>query len=89
MSLSLSNSLSFAEIPFVKIRENGKISHFQILQLQFHHEGGLIQRRYFELFFSVWSIFSSCKTSAPNEAVFNLFLMLALILAKFVFKKCD
>ena len=50
MSLSLSNSLSSAEIPFVKIGENGKISHFQILQLQFHHEVGLGQSRYLELF---------------------------------------
>ena len=47
---------------------------FLILQLQFHHEDGLIQRRYFELFFSVWSIFSSYKKSAPNEAGFMFFL---------------
>ena len=73
MSLSLSNSLSFAKIPLVKIGQNGKYCYFLILQLLFHHEAGLIQRRYFELFFSVWSIFSSYKKSAPNEAGFNLF----------------
>ena len=31
---------------------------FVILEVQFHHEGGLSKTRYFELFFSAWSIFS-------------------------------
>ena len=41
MSLSLSKSLSFALIPLVKIRKNSKKSYFFILEVQFHHEGGL------------------------------------------------
>ena len=73
MSLSLSNSLTFAKISLAKIGENGKNCLFLILQLQFHHEDGILQRRYFQLFLSVWSIFSSYTKSAPNEAVFNLF----------------
>ena len=88
MSLSLSNSLSFALIPLVKIGENSKNSIFFILEVQFHHEGGLSESRYFELFFSAWSIFLSCKKSAFTEPPFKLFWTLALILAKLVFKKC-
>ena len=42
MSLSLSKSLSFASIPLVKIGENSKNSIFFILEVQFHHEGGLM-----------------------------------------------
>ena len=61
---------------------------FVILEVQFHHEGGPIQRCYLELFFSAWSIFSPCKRSASAEAPFNLFWTSALILAKLVFKKC-
>ena len=41
MSLSLSNSLSFALIPVVKKGKNSKNSIFSILEVQFHHEGGL------------------------------------------------
>ena len=41
MSLSLSNSLSFALIPLVKIGENSKKYIFFNLEVQFHHEGGL------------------------------------------------
>ena len=62
MSLSLSNSLSFALIPLVKIGENSKKSYFFILEVQFHHEGGPIQHRYLELFLSAWSIFSPIFT---------------------------
>ena len=61
MSLSLSNSLSFAQIPLVKIGENGKNSCFLTLQLQFHHEVGLIQRRYFELFSRYGTYFHHTK----------------------------
>ena len=46
---------------------------FVILEVQFHHEGGPIPRRYLELFFSAWSIFSSCQKSAWDEAPFKLF----------------
>ena len=42
-------------------------------KLKFHLEVGLVEQRYFELFFSAWSIFSSYKRSLLNEAVFNLF----------------
>ena len=56
---------------------------FVILELQFDHESGLIRTRYFELFFSVWSIFSSYKKSAPNEAGFMFFWTFAVILAKY------
>ena len=73
MSLSLSKSLSFASIPLVKIGENSKNSIFFILEVQFHHEGGLSESRYFELFFSAWSIFLSCKKSAFTEPPFKLF----------------
>ena len=47
-----------------------------IFKPQFHHEVGLVQHRYFELFFSAWSIFSSYKRSAPNETDFNIFVHL-------------
>ena len=46
---------------------------FVIFEVQFHYEGGLVQRRYFELFFLAWSIFSSYKISAPNDQPFNVF----------------
>ena len=49
---------------------------FPTFKLQFHHEVGLIQQRYFELFFSAWSIFSYYKRSAPNETDFNIFVHL-------------
>ena len=88
MSLSLSNPLRFALIPLVKTRKKAKISIFFILEVQFHHEGGLSESRYLELFFSAWSIFSPWKKSASAEAPFNLFWTLALILDKLVFKKC-
>ena len=42
-------------------------------KLKFHLEVGLVEQRYFELFFSAWSIFSSYKRSLLNEAVFTLF----------------
>ena len=80
MSLSLSKSLSFASIPLVKIGENSKNSIFFILEVQFHHEGGLSESRYLELFFSAWSIFSPCK-SASAEPPFNPFWSLAKIKA--------
>ena len=73
MSLSLSNSLSFAQIPLVKIGKNSKKTILIFLEVQFRHEGGPIQRSYFELFFSVQPLFSSFKKSARNEAPFNLF----------------
>ena len=83
MSLSLSNSLGFAKIPLVKMSKNSKNCFFQILQLNFHNEVGLIQHRYFELFFSVWSLFSSYKKSAPKETDFKLVRTFAVILAKY------
>ena len=42
-------------------------------KLKFHLEVGLVEQRYFELFFSAWSIFSSYKRSLLNEPVFTLF----------------
>ena len=59
-----------------------------MLELQFHHEGGLSESRYLELFSSAWSIFSSFKKLAFTEPSFKLFWTLTLILAKFVLKKC-
>ena len=58
---------------------------FVIFEVQFHHEAGIVQSRYLELFFSEWSIFSSCKKSALNETGFKLFRTLAMILAKLAF----
>ena len=43
------------------------------LKLKFHLEDSLVEQRYFELFFSAWSIFSSFKRLLLKEAVFNLF----------------
>ena len=60
---------------------------FVILEVQFHHEGGLSETRYFELFFSKWSIFSPYQKSASAEAPFNLSWTLIIILAIFVFWK--
>ena len=51
-------------------------TQFSTFKPQFHHEAGLVQHRYFELFFSAWSIFSSYKRSAPNETDFNIFVHL-------------
>ena len=42
-------------------------------KLKFHLEVGLVEQRYFELFFSAWSIFSSYKRSLLNEPDFTLF----------------
>ena len=60
---------------------------FVILEVQFHHEGGLSETRYFELFFSTWSIFLPYQKSASAEAPFNLFWTLTMILAIFAFWK--
>ena len=49
------------------------------LEVQFHHERGPIQRRYFEVFSSAWSIFSPCQKSALDEAPFKLFLTFDVI----------
>ena len=58
---------------------------FVILEVQFHHERGLIQRRYFEVFTSGRSKFSPCQKSALNEAPFKLFLTFDVIFAQFAF----
>ena len=42
-------------------------------KLKFHLEVGLVEQRYFELFFSAWSIFSSYKRLLLNEPDFTLF----------------
>ena len=42
-------------------------------KLKFHLEVGLLEQRYFELFFSAWSISSSYKRSLLNEPDFTLF----------------
>ena len=49
---------------------------FETLKHQFHHEYDFDEHRYFELFFSAWSIFSSYKRSALTEIVFNFFVHL-------------
>ena len=48
-------------------------STISTFKLEFHLEDGLVEQRYFELFFLAWSIFSSYKRSLLNEAVFTLF----------------
>ena len=58
---------------------------FVILEVQFHHEGGLSGSRYLELFFSARPIFSPYQKSASTEAPFNLFWKLTMILAIFAF----
>ena len=87
MSLSLSNLLSFAWIPLVKIGENSKKSNFSDFEVHFHHEEGPSETRYLELFSLTVSIFSPCQKSTSTEAPFNLFWTLTMILAIFVFWK--
>ena len=60
---------------------------FVILEVRFHHERGLSETRYFELFFSTWSRLSPYQKSASAEAPFNLFWTLTMILAIFAFWK--
>ena len=60
---------------------------FVILEVQFHHEGGLSGSRYLELFFSARPIFSPYQKSASTEAPFNLFWTLTVILTIFAFWK--
>ena len=62
--------------------KNSNNSHFFILKPNFHHEVGLIQRRYSEFFFSIWSILSSYNKSAPNETDSNLFLNICFHFSK-------
>ena len=50
-------------------------------KLKFHLEDGLVEQRYFELFFSAWSIFSSYKRSLLNEPVFTLFYICCSLLS--------
>ena len=42
-------------------------------KLKFQLEDGLVQQRYFELFFAAWSIFSNYKRLLLIEAIFTLF----------------
>ena len=56
-----------------KLRKDIWKTIFVIFEVQFHHEVGLVQSRYLELFFSEWSILSSYKKSALNETDFKLF----------------
>ena len=58
---------------------------FVILKVRFHHEGGLSESRYFELFFSTRYEAPSDKKSAFTEPPFLLFLMFGLISSNFVF----
>ena len=60
---------------------------FVILEVNFHNEGGLSKSRYFQLFFSSWSILSPRQKSASTEAPFNHFWTFTVILAIFAFKK--
>ena len=58
---------------------------FVILEVHFHLEGGLSGSRYFELFYSTWSLFSPCKISTSAEAPFYLFGSFLKLLTNFVF----
>ena len=58
---------------------------FVILKVRFHHEEGLSDSRYFELFFSTSYEAPSHKKSAFTEPPFLLFLMFGLISSNFVF----
>ena len=64
------NSVKYFTQKLVRRYLHRTISTFK---LEFHLEDGLVEQRYFELFFSAWSIFSSYKRSLLNEAVFTLF----------------
>ena len=57
---------------------------FAILKVRFHHERGLSQSRYFELFFSTRYEASPQKKSALTEPPFLLFLTFGLISSYFV-----
>ena len=59
---------------------------FFILEVQFHHEGGLSKGRYFELFYSAGSLCPPCKISSFTEAPFYLFSDIFEILTNFVFQ---
>ena len=72
-----------------KLRKGFCKTIFVFLEVQFHHEGGLSESRYFELFSSGRPIFSTCQKSASAEAPFNLLWTLAIILAKLTFQKYD
>jgi len=58
---------------------------FVILKVRFHHEGGLSESRYFELFFSTRYKAHPHKKSAFTEPPFLLFLMFGIISSNFVF----
>ena len=58
---------------------------FVILKVRFHHEGGLSESRYFELFFSTRYEAPPHKKSAFTEPPFLLFLTFGLISSNFVF----
>ena len=48
-------------------------------KLKFHLEDGLVQQRYFEFYFSAWSLFSSYKRSLLIEAVFRFFTFVVIL----------
>ena len=52
---------------------------FAIFKVRFHHEGGLSQSRYFELFFSTRYEAPPQKKSALTEPPFLLFLTFGII----------
>ena len=58
---------------------------FVLLKVRFHHEGGLSESRYFELFFSTRYEAPPHKKSAFTEPPFLLFLTFGLISSYFVF----
>ena len=58
---------------------------FVILKVRFHHEGGLSESRYFELFFSTRYETHPHKKSAFTEPPFLLFLTFGIISSNFVF----
>ena len=57
---------------------------FVILKVWFHHEGGLSESRYFQLFFSTRYEAHPHKKSAFTEPPFLLFLTFGLISSNFV-----
>ena len=58
---------------------------FVILKVRFHHEGGLSESRYFELFFSTRYEAPPHKKSAMTEPPFLVFQTFGLISSYFVF----
>ena len=75
--------IEFCWNSFRKIGKNSKNSYFFILEVQFHHEGGLSKGRSFELFYSAGSLCPPYEISSFTEAPFYLFGTFSEILTNF------